>query len=732
MADVVFLQDLAIVMIVAGVVTVIFHLLKQPVVLGYILAGLLIGPHTVPMLAKVVMGPDAGHIGLVHDEHSIHTLSHLGLVFLMFGLGLHFSLRKLMSVGATAFVAAILEIVVMVLIGYYLGRFFGWGAMESLFLGAILSISSTTIIAKALVDLGRAKERFAELIFGILIVEDILAIAMLAVLSTMAAKGSLDVGDVIGKLGYLSIFLASVLVLGLLFVPVILRQVSKFKSDEIMLVTVLAFCFGVSMLAVKMGYSVALGAFLIGAIMAEAREVGKIDSLIAPLRDTFSAVFFVAVGMMINPHTLREYSTAIILCTVAVVVGKIISCTVGAYAAGNDTKTSLRVGMGLAQIGEFSFIIAQLGLTLPLASDPNSPLHSLYPIAVLVSVVTTLFTPYLIRASDPVANLIEKRAPRPIVGFLELYTDWLASLNAGDGSTAQVRRLLRKWVLQIGLNLALVSGLLIAGSSVGAKAGNWIKWVPDEVGGAKTLIWLCAVLLALPLMIASFLKVRAMATIIVDMKRGSDGFEEDTTALRGVIANVILIGGWVIIVMWVMLLSSAILPPWPVFMALAGVILLIATLMWNRFVGVYKKAQMSIRETLSQPIVHHHHHEPEEPKPIPPLLHEAVLQTVTLLETSAANGKLIRELELRTKTGASIVGIERENESLVNPGPDEELKFGDKVLILGTAEHLQKAGEFLINPPAVEEVKKPKRRFRKKSTTTRKKSTTTRTQKTAA
>src|SRR4051812_19751459 len=253
MPDVAFLQDLAMVMIVAGVVTIIFHRLKQPVVLGYILAGLIIGPHVLPT-------------PLVSDEKSIHTLSQLGLIFLMFGLGLHFSLRKLAAVGASAFVAGVFEIAVMLLIGYCAGRLMGWRHMESIFLGAILSISSTTIIVKCLTELGRARERFAELIFGILIVEDVLAIAMLALLSSIAMSGSLQVGQVMDTLGHLAIFLAVVLVLGLLAVPVMLRYVARFKSDEMLLVAVLGLCFGISLLAVKLGYSVALGAFLIGAI----------------------------------------------------------------------------------------------------------------------------------------------------------------------------------------------------------------------------------------------------------------------------------------------------------------------------------------------------------------------------------------------------------------------------------------------------------------------------------
>ncbi|HEY0552538.1 MAG TPA: cation:proton antiporter, partial [Verrucomicrobiae bacterium] len=373
MHGVALLQDLAVVMIVAGLVTVLFHQFKQPVVLGYIIAGVIIGPHTPPFQ-------------LIEDKETIDTLAELGVVFLMFSLGLEFRLRKLKKVGVTALIAATLEILLMFWVGYEVGQLFGWSKMNSIFLGAMLSISSTTIIVKALGELGKSKEHFAQLIFGILIVEDILAIVMIALLSGIAMTGTFQAQAVLVTTTKLVIFLAVALVAGLLTVPRLLGYVGKFKSDEMLLVAVLGLCFGVSLLAVKLGYSVALGAFIIGAVIAESREIGRITHLMEPVRDMFSAVFFVAIGLLIQPALLGHYAVPILVISFAVVVGKVLTCSFGAFVAGNDRRTSLRVGMGLAQIGEFSFIIAALGLSLKVTSD------FLYPVAVTVSAITTLLS----------------------------------------------------------------------------------------------------------------------------------------------------------------------------------------------------------------------------------------------------------------------------------------------------------------------------------------------------
>src|SRR5688572_11300929 len=293
MHDSALLQDLAVVMVVAGIVTVLFHRLKQPVVLGYILAGVIIGPHTPPF-------------PLIKDEHTISTLSELGVIFLMFSLGLEFSFRKLRRVGVSALIAAALEILLMLWVGYEIGVFFGWKTMDSIFLGGILAISSTTIIVKALEELGLTKEKFAELIFGVLIFEDILGILIIAVLSGVAITGDVHVGDVLKATGKLSVFLVVALVVGLLVVPKLLGYVGRFRRNEMLLITVLGLCFAACVITLRLGYSVALGAFLMGAIIAEAREIGRIEELLEPIRDMFSAVFFVSIGLLINPKMLLE------------------------------------------------------------------------------------------------------------------------------------------------------------------------------------------------------------------------------------------------------------------------------------------------------------------------------------------------------------------------------------------------------------------------------------------
>ncbi|MDB6121765.1 MAG: ybaL [Pedosphaera sp.] len=667
-----FLQDLAVVMLVAGVVTVIFHRLKQPVVLGYIIAGVIIGPHTPPF-------------PLIKDEETIKTLSELGVIFLMFSLGLEFSLRKLKAVGSTAFIAAFAEIALMSWVGYEIGRLFGWSVMDSIFLGAMLSISSTTIIIKALGELGKTKERFAELIFGILIVEDILAIVMIALLSGIAMTGSLKVADVAMTVGRLSVFLVVVLVIGLLAVPRLLGYVAKFKSNEVLLITVLGLCFGVCLLAVKLGYSVALGAFIIGAVVAEAREIGKIERLMEPVRDMFSAVFFVSIGLLIEPKLLVQYALPIAAISVVVIVGKVISCSFGTFIAGNDTRTSLRVGMGLAQIGEFSFIIASLGLTLGVTSK------FLYPIAVTVSAITTLCTPYLIKSADGLVGWFDQKAPRSLVGYLDVYTQWVGQLGTRRKKTI-AGRLIRKWTWQMTLNLALIAAVFIAAAYFEQRPPQWLTRLTGSAGGLKALLWLGATLLALPMLIATFRKLQALGMLISEISVSHSLAGERTASIRAVIAQIISVAGIVGLSLFVLMVSSTLLPSIEVLVLLLIIVGLVAFLLWRSFVKLYAKAQISLRETFAQPPA------PRQEIEAPALhgiLAKAELKPVTIAADSPAAGKLIRELELRTQSGASIVGIERNGDSIVNPGPDEELLPEDRVLLLGDREQLEKAEKML-------------------------------------
>lgn len=672
MHSIAFLQDLAVVMIVAGLVTIVFHRFKQPVVLGYILAGVIIGPFTPPF-------------PLIHDRETIATLAELGVIFLMFSLGLEFSLRRLREVGATALVAATLEITLMIWAGYAIGRAFGWSNMDSIFLGAILSISSTTIIVKALNELGMTKKKFAHLIFGILIVEDLLAIVIIALLSGIAVSGEFNTGEVVITVLKLVIFLVALLVAGLLAIPRLLGFVGSFKSNEMLLVTVLGICFGISLIAVKFEYSVALGAFLAGAIIAEARERGKIEILTEPIRDMFSAVFFVAIGMLIDPKLIVQYAWPIAVITLVVIVGKILTCASGTFLTGHDTRTSLRVGMGVSQIGEFSFIIASLGLSLNVTSD------FLYPIAVSVSAITTLLTPILIKSSDPLIAWFDRVAPPQLVGSLQVYSNWLAKTRAQRQDSA-VKKQFRRIALQLILNTILIAGIFIGAAITARWSPRWLSDMTTTIGGATTIFWFGAVLLTLPLYVAIFRKLQALGMMVSEVSISTSAARSDSAAARAVVSNVVVLAGVFILAILTIAISSTILPSWKVLFILLIVIAGITFLFWRHFVKIYASAQISLRETLSNT------HETEENiQPIPTVLKSASLDTVTVPPGSPAAAKLIRELEVRSRTGASVVAIDRAGFNLINPGPDDEILVGDQIILLGSPEQLQKARNLLTS-----------------------------------
>jgi len=657
------------VMMVAGLVTILFHRFKQPVVLGYIIAGVIVGPYTPPY-------------PLIHNQDTINTLSELGVILLMFSLGLEFSLKKLKQVGGIAFIAAFLEILLMIWVGYEIGRSFGWNTMDCIFLGAMLSISSTTIIVKALAELGKAHERFAQIIFGILIIEDILAIAMIALLSSIAMTGAFNVMDVGKTLGKLSLFLTVSLVIGLLTVPRLLSYVAKFKSNEMLLVIVLGLCFGFSLLAIKLEFSVALGAFIIGAVIAESREIYRIENLIEPVRDMFSAIFFVSIGLLIDPKTLSEYWLPVLLITIAVVIGKIATCTFGAFVGGNDTRTSLRVGMGLAQIGEFSFIIASLGLTLHVTSN------FLYPIAVAVSAITTLLTPYLIKSTDMVVNQFDRLAPRTLVNILGLYTSWVGQL--GRQNTNSAIKMARRWFWQMALNAVLIAAVFLTVAFIGKNPPTWMKEIIPSQEWLRTILWLVAVLFSLPMFIATSRKLQALGLLLAEVKVTEAAAGAHTPVIRTIVEQVVPIAGTVMLGLFILVLSSTLLPTFKVLIVLLVLIALVSWLLRRSFIKIYARAQIALEETLASPPVPRQHNTTTT---LPSLLREADLETVGVTSKSNAVGKRIRELQLRTQTGASIVGIERKGENIINPGPDEEIREGDQILLVGSRAQLDAASK---------------------------------------
>lgn len=573
-----FIQDLAIIMLVAGFVTLLFHRLKQPVVLGYLLAGVIIGPHTPPF-------------ALIHDEHTIHVLAELGVVFLLFSLGLEFSIKKLAQVGMPALIAGVTEIIVMIWLGYYIGAFFGWSTMDSLFLGAMLAISSTTIIIKALEGLNLKKEPFAKLIFGILIIEDILAIAILVLLTGIATSGTVSTAAVFSTLGELTLFIVVSLVVGILTVPRLLNYIDSFKSHEMLLVSVLGLLFGFCLLVIKLNYSMALGAFLIGAIIAESRQVKKIEHLIEPIRDMFSAIFFVAIGLLFNPSVLIDYALPIVIITLAVVVGKVISCSTGAFLAGQDAKTSVKVGMGLAQIGEFSFIIASLGVALKVTSE------FLYPIAVAVAAITTLLTPYLIRYSDASSSKLALLLPNKMKQVGSAYTLWLQSIQP-QGDNVIIARMIRRIIIHALVNFALVIAIFLMSAYFANVLEKYIPEVLRHEGLEKAVIWSGALLVSLPFLIAAYRKLKALSMLLAEMSVSPEKAGQYTMPVRKMISEVIPIMAVFVILVLVSALSSSILPPTKWMWAVVLLFSLLIPLLWSRFVKLHSRLQIALMETL--------------------------------------------------------------------------------------------------------------------------------------
>ncbi len=457
-----FLTALAVVLCVAAVTTVVFHLLRQPVVLGYLIAGLIVGPH-VP-------------IPLVADVGVVTALSELGVILLMFSLGLEFSVRKLVRVGPSAGVTAIVECSLMASLGFLVGRVLGWTTEESVFAGAIVAISSTTIIVKAFEE-RRVGGRLREFVLGVLIVEDLIAIVMMAVLTAVSSARGVSADALFATVGRLAAFLIALVAVGLLLVPRAVRALNRLNRPETTLVASIGFSFAVALLAQEFGYSVALGAFLAGTLVAESGEASKIEELVRPVRDVFAAVFFVAVGMLIEPALVSEHWVAVVVLTVVVVLGKIAGVALGAFLTGQGTRTSVQAGMGLAQIGEFSFIIAALGLSLGATGT------FLYPVAVAVSAITTLLTPWLIRWSGPAASWADRTSPRRVQTFAALYGTWIERLRAAPREAtlkSKIRRLVRLLLVDAAVLAAIVAGATVWTAS----AGDWV----ERTTGISTLV----------------------------------------------------------------------------------------------------------------------------------------------------------------------------------------------------------------------------------------------------
>jgi monovalent cation:H+ antiporter-2, CPA2 family len=671
-----FLKALAMVLCVAAVTSVVFQRLRQPVVLGYIIAGLIIGPHVpIPLVANV---------------ETVQTLSEVGVILLMFSLGLEFSLRKLLHVGPTAGITALIQCALMIWLGFVVGRAFGWTTQESLFTGALIAISSTTIIAKAF-DEQKVRGKLREIVVGILIVEDLIAILLMAVLTAVSSGAKLSSGDLALTIGRLVAFLVGLVAVGLLIIPRAVRAIIRLKRPETTLVSSVGICFAIALLAQEMGYSVALGAFLAGSLVSESGEAKEVEHLVEPVRDVFAAVFFVSVGMLIDPALVARYWVAIAVLTGLVVVGKVVGVSLGAFLTGNGVRTSVQSGMSLAQIGEFSFIIAGLGLSLGASRD------FLYPVAVTVSAVTTLTTPWLIRASGPVASYVDRKLPLALQTFVSLYGTWIENLRSPNRRRtpgASIRRLVRLLVLDAALLVAVVIG-----TSVSLK--TLVSFIEGRIGVsgplARGVVIAGACLLALPFCVGIVRVARRLGLSLAEqsLPATASGKLDLAAAPRRALVVTLQLASVLIVGVPLLALTQPFIPGFQGALLLLALLLALGIGFWRSATNlqghVRAGAQAIVQALASQSRGNAHGGEDSltNIRALLPGLGEPV--PVRLEGSSPAVGKTLAELNLRGLTGATVLAIRRGDGGLVVPSAQDVLREGDILALAGTHEAIAAA-----------------------------------------
>jgi CPA2 family monovalent cation:H+ antiporter-2 len=663
-----FFQDLAVILTVVGFVAAVFTRLGWPKVIGYILAGTIIGKYT--------LGGS-----FVINEGSIKVLGQIGVVFLMFTMGLDFSVRKLRKVGHVIFPTAVLDMAVMMWAGHFIGtKLLGWGTIQSLFLGAAISDSATTLLAKTIDEMGWGGRRFTRTIFGVTIVEDILCIGVIALLTGVVNSGSLELSAVARSLGALVLFLTGVTVFGLLLVPRVLNRVARLKDDESLLLTMLGFCFLVSFIAAKLNFSLALGAFLMGVVGAESEPVRRIYQQCVPLRTLFSAIFFVTIGLLVDPVQMLHHGPLILCLSAVVIVAKSVNCTVGSLLTGQDLKSAVQTGLGLAQIGEFAYLVALIGVSLKAVDT------SLYQIAVGVSLVTTLLNPFLLRASEPFSVWLERRLPPRALAYLETYGNWVERVRHSSMS-GETQREIRINLILLVLQLALVAVIFLAASMLAQL--DLTRFTPFVEANKKALLWGAACLLAVPNFVFVFFRARSLGEAVADGLTPARVAASWAQAFRRFVGILFAIAGVVFLFAELAMLSGSIMPEpgWSRGLVLVT-FLACGALGWKRFRALGADALETFRSVLAKET------DADATLPAADLL-DIHTERMPLQHAATVCGRSLRELDVRARTGASVIGIERDGRLMVNPAAGEKLAESDVVLLLGDDEQIAQARALL-------------------------------------
>ena len=651
-----FFQDLAVLMTAAGLVSVVFARLGWPKVLGYILAG-------------VVMSPNTWGGSFLKDLSSTNTIGQLGVVFLMFGMGLSFSAKDMKKIKGVALPAAVLDTLVMIWLGYTVGtKAFGWGDVPSLFLGVAICDSATTLLAKVIGEMGWSNRPFTKFVLGTSVCEDIICVGAIAVVTGFASGEGMSALALVKSLGGLTVFFLTVLVLGFVFVPRLLKSVAKRQDDESLVLAILGCCFFVSYFAYRLDYSLALGAFLVGLLGSTSVVRERLAALADPLKSMFSAVFFVSIGLLVDPVALFHCLPEVLLVSLVVVVGKFVNNLVASLLCGLDVKTSLQNAFGLAQIGEFAFMVAILYANLQ--GDTQSPF---FQIAVGASLLTTLLNPFMIRLSDPVGDFAERRLPQRLRRTLESYWAWREKINSEKGSPAFAR------FKMSAIRLAVFATLTFAGAFVCSRLStfDYSKFSVWFERHDEIIFFILANMFSVSLLPLAIIESRTMGEAVAEMltgrgqSRGLEAFRQSTRVLTMLLALALFVFVWSAI-------SLTILPHDPVAKNVAVVVtLLVAVVSWRR---LWSSRERVVRRFMSSLTEEERRQSLERTMTVP--VPEGALHRLVLAADSPAVGETVVTLNVRAKTGASIISVVRGGHVFRNVGPEIEFQIGDELVAL--------------------------------------------------
>lgn len=674
-------KDLALILMVAGIVTIIFKKLKQPLVLGYIVAGFLVSPH-MPYTMSVI------------DESDIKTWADIGVIFTLFSLGLDFSFKKIVKMGASPIIATVVIVFSMMMLGISVGHGFGWSKMDCIFLGGMLAMSSTTIIYKAFDDMGLRQQKFAGMVMSVLILEDILAIVMMVMLSAIAGGSNPDGEQMLGSIVKIGFFLVLWFIVGIFAIPWFLRSVRKLVNNETLLIVALGLCCGMAVLSTKVGFSSAFGAFVMGSILAETVEAEKIIKLVEPVKNLFGAIFFVSVGMLVDPKILVEYALPILALVCTILVGQAILGTLGFMLGGESLKSAMRCGFSMSQIGEFSFIIASLGLSLGVISN------FLYPVVVAVSVITTFLTPYMIRLATPTYLVMEKHLPDKLINVLNHFAMSHPSTTQQSKWKSLLKQMTINTVAYSILSAAVITLMFtfVLPFMRSLFPGWRLHWYANAITGLLTII-----------IIAPFLRA------IVMKKNHSNEWRRlwvESSINRIPLLFTIFVR-FVIALGFIFYICNYLTRFTNALMIIIGVVvvsLMIAS-RWTKKRSI-KMERVFIHNLRSRDIMAQVNGE-KKPLYEGHLLDRDIhISCFDVPEDSTWSGKSLRELHLRQRFGVDMSSIMRGSQRLNIPNGDTIIFPGDKLQVIGNDEQLQKFALSLTNDIYPEDLEIEKREMK--------------------